>query len=67
MNAKLFPIHSYKQHVLDQTYIQLVKIVSKEIQAKFMVLHFALEHIKQGSRELTLHLTGVSPTHRCKP
>ena len=36
-NAKIFPIYNLKQHVLQQTYIQLIKMVSRQTRAKLTV------------------------------
>ena len=36
-NAKIFPIYNQKQHFLEQTYMQLIKMASRQIRAKLMV------------------------------
>ena len=35
-NAKIFPIYNQKQKSLEQTCIQLIKVVSRKIRAKSM-------------------------------
>ena len=37
INAKMFPIYIQKQHGLEQTYIQLIKMVSRQIRAKVII------------------------------